>query len=367
MQRNDSSIAGRHRRTLAEVQDHDYCGNGPACEIPGDRCGWVLLGASVAVRQLRRQIQRIAPYFRTALIRGEAGAGKEAVARAMHAHSAGADGPFVIANTSELVEAARQQRAERPFGAAAATRFESADGGTLFLTCVGDLSFEEQDVLFRFLRAWDERWSTTSQAGRTGFDGRKARRGEAVNPEMRGADGRGVGNRIIAVCDRDLRTLAAIGQFRQDLYARLSAVEVFVPPLRQRAEDIPALAEWLLRRLADTAGQSPKMLSGAAMAQLQERPWPNNLRELEHAVAQAAALAEGSVIEQRHLLTVEAGSNHMAAAEPARTERLHDVVQRHVLEVLTRCRGNKVRAAELLGISRSTLYRMLGAESAQGV
>jgi DNA-binding NtrC family response regulator len=170
--------------------------------------------------------------------------------------------------------------------------------------------------------------------------------------------------RIITTSDRDLRTLAAIGQFRQDLCARLSAVEISVPPLRERAEDIPELAEWLLGQLADAAGQNPKVFADEAIMQLQGRLWPGNMRELERVVALAAGLAEGGVIEPRHLLTlVEAGPATPRAAAPERTERLHDVMQRHVLEVLTRCGGNKVRAAVLLGISRSTLYRMLGAES----
>ena len=138
-----------------------------------------------------------------------------------------------------------------------------------------------------------------------------------------------------------------------------------MPPLRQRVEDIPLLAQWLLRRTADAAGQAPKMLAEDTEFRLQEHLWPNNLRELERVVCQAAALAEGAVIEPRHLLAVVEPAFGKPTGIPARRPtRLHDVIQQHVLEVLTRCGGNKLRAAELLGISRSTLYRMLEAESA---
>jgi DNA-binding NtrC family response regulator len=177
--------------------------------------------------------------------------------------------------------------------------------------------------------------------------------------ERRGA----IATRILATSDRDLRTLAATGQFQQDLYARLSVVELQVPPLRQRVDDIPMLAELLLRRFANETGQSAKVLAELSVVQLRKRLWPNNLRELERVVAQAAALTQNGTIEPRHLLTL-GESPKPVVASPVRLERLHDVVQRHVLEVLTRCGGNKLRAAELLGISRSTLYRMLDAKPA---
>ena len=364
MKRIDSSIAERLRQPADGSRSQDFAGDGPGPEAAGDRLAWMLLGASVAVRQLRWQIQRIAPYFRTALIRGEPGAGKEAVARAIHAHSPGADGRFVVANASALGETAGRQRIQE-LSAAAAVTLESAEGGTLFLECVGDLSFEDQSALFRLLRPFDERSTAAPDGSREGTDGREPQRREPGNPDRQGKNAR-TGARIIAASDRDLRTLAAVGQFRQDLYARLSGVEIFVPPLRQRAEDIPELADRLLERFAGAAGTSRKAFADTAIAQLQQWPWPNNLRELERVVEQAAALAEDGVIEPGDLLTlVGAGPVGPDAAAPVRIECLHEVVQRYVLEVLTRCGGNKVRAAELLGISRSTLYRMLGTEQAR--
>jgi DNA-binding NtrC family response regulator len=221
----------------------------------------------------------------------------------------------------------------------------SAYSGALYLQGVGELSFGQQAGLLRFLRTCEGLRGATPGGGRV--------RDERTDPRPR----------ILAASDRDLRALALIGRFRQDLYAHLSAVEIFVPPLRQRVEDIPIIGEWLLRRLAEQTRQSPKLLAEATIAQLQKAPWPNNLRQLERVVCQAAALAEGASIELRHLLAlVEPGFVDPAAAPAVKLERLHDVVQKHVLDTLGRCGGNKLRAAEILGISRSTLYRMLGAK-----
>jgi DNA-binding NtrC family response regulator len=299
----------------------------------------VFLGESVAVRRLRSQMQRIAPYFRTALIRGEIGSGKEIVARELHAKSPAVNGPFIVAHAGEL----------------AGALLESARGGTLYLGGVGELSFSLQDGLSRFLHALDEQRAGAVPSSPPHLN---------VRRQDREAQWRGP--RILASSDRDLRTLSAVGQFRQDLYARLAAVEILVPPLRQRLEDIPSLAAWLLRRLAEESGQPPKVLATATVTQLQEQVWPGNLRELERVVTQAAALAEGGVIEPRHLLApVEPGFANPLASQEFKMEPLHDVMMRHVLDVLTGCRGNKVRAAEVLGISRSTLYRMLGARPAE--
>jgi DNA-binding NtrC family response regulator len=287
---------------------------------------------------LRSQVERIAPHFRIALIRGESGAGKELVARAIHALSPAAGGPFIVANVARLVESLDGGEAShmKPTPIAASL-FDSAQGGTLYLRGVDDLSFRLQGALFRFLRDYEERRAAPQSSG---FDRADTRRAET---------------RILAACDRDLRTLSAIGQFHQELYGHLSTVEIFVPPLCRRIEDIPTLAEWLLRRIADESGRSVKRFAAETLAQMQMRLWPDNLREMQRVVARAAALAEGATIEPRHLLALV----DPAATPAIKIDLLHDVVQHHVLDVLTRCGGNKLRAAELLGVSRSTLYRML--------
>jgi DNA-binding NtrC family response regulator len=305
---------------------------------PHPRHDSLLLGDSVAIRRLRSQIQRIAPHYRTALIRGEAGAGKQLVARAIHALSPGADRPFIVGNASALAASiAGINRPDDSRTVAVGSLLESAQGGTLYLEGIGELPSALQAALLLFIRTCEERRPTPAQSS-----------------TLRRPD-----TRILAASNRDLRTLAAIGQFRPDLYAHLSVVEIVVPPLRQRIEDLPILAAWLLRRLADRTGQQPRMLAESTLAQLQERPWPNNLRELNLVLAQAAALADGAFIEPRHLLSLVEPAPALSNASAAKIERLHDVIRQHVLDVLTRCGGNKLRTAELLGISRSTLYRML--------
>ncbi len=301
----------------------------------------ILLGESVAVHRLRSQIRRIAPHFRTALIRGEIGSGRQLVARAVHALSPGSAGPFIVTTASELVDSLAGGSAAHP--ATAESLVESARGGTLYLGDIGELSFGQQQELLLFLRACD---------------------GHCAEFEARPSGVRSPSVRILAATDRNLRTLSAIGRFRQDLYARLSGVEIVVPPLRERIEDIPMLAAWLLRRTSERSGLPPKLLAEATLTQLQECAWPGNLSELERVIAQAAALAEGNLIKPRHLLALVEPRFVSPPSPPAvKLECLHDVILQHVLEILTRCSGNKVRAAEVLGISRSTLYRMLGTEA----
>jgi DNA-binding NtrC family response regulator len=348
---------GSFRQPVAESRKRYSAGAGFGSDSGHDPGEPIRLGESAAVRRLRFQIQRIAPYFRTALIRGEIGSGKELVARTLHALSPGAAGPFIVTTAFALAEPLASGPASQP--ASAGSLLESARGGTLYIGGVGELSFGLQEVLFRLLRDCE---GPRAAARRT--NPHRFQQPDMCLADRRGVDTRGLGMRILASSDRDLRTLSGIGQFRHDLYARLSAVEISVPPLRQRIEDIPILAEWLLRRLADGSGQSPQLLAEATLAQLQKRAWPHNLRELERVMAHAAALAEGGAIEPRHLLAlVEPGFGDPVAMHAVKLERLHDVVQRHVLDVLTRCSGNKLRAAEVLGISRSTLYRMLEAGS----
>jgi DNA-binding NtrC family response regulator len=290
-----------------------------------------LIGDSPAMRRLRSQIQRVAPYFRTALVHGEPGTGKELAARAVHLLSPGVDGPFVVCPLASLTGALAADESQ-----SGAALLESAQGGTLFLEEIGELPYALQVNMVRLLKSFEERRAET-------------RRWEL---------------RIVAATHRNLRTLSAIGQFRQDLYARLSVVEILVPPLRQREEDIPILAAKILRRVARKSGEHPKLLAQETLARLQQHPWPGNLRELRRVLARAVERAEGSTIEPRHLAALGEPVSAPSTAPPiARIERLQEVIQQHVLSVLTRCAGNKLRAAELLGISRSTLYRMLDANN----
>ena len=311
-----------------------------------DGSGWTLLGESLAVRQLRSQIRRVAPYFRIASIRGEAGTCKEAVARAIHALSPSREGPFIVADAGLPAESVEH----------VARMLRSAHGGTLYLKRVGELSMAQQSALLQSFQAGERRRGTWPYPATGGLEARSV--GAADSSCMR----------ILAASDGDLRQLVATGQLRQDLYARLAGLEMFVPPLRRRAADIPTLGECLLGRIAKEAGRSPQLLAESAILWLQEYLWPNNLVELERVIAKAAALAESETIETGHLIAfVETGLSKTADTSTLRVERLDDVIQRHVVDVLMRCGGNKVRTAESLGISRSTLYRMLGAKGAPGI
>jgi DNA-binding NtrC family response regulator len=357
MSSHHSTGAGRFQETVVKSQSRELPGEASA-EV--ERSDWVLLGESVAVRQLRSQIQHIAPYYRTALIRGEGGAGKHAVTQAIHTRSPAAAGRFVVRDARALADVVERSPGYRASDISAESVLQSSRGGTLHMTHVGELSFSQQAALFRFLRGCEERRGGTAEARGKGAGASDLQRTTPPQPDTRPNM-----TRILASTDRDLRALTAIGQFRQDLYVRLSAVEIFVPPLRQRIEDVHMLAEGLLRRLCEKTGQPNKFLAKSTASQLQKRQWPGNLRELERVVARAAALAEGGAIEPRHLLVlVEAARG--AASSSARIERLQEVVERHVLDVLTRCDGNKLHAAEVLGISRSTLYRMLGSRAKSG-
>ncbi len=271
-----------------------------------------LVGGSAPMRRLRSQLERIAPYLRTALITGEAGTGKWLLARALHARGASADGPFLHVESARLAE----QLAVSDHGT---DILEEAQGGTLYLARIDAVPMQHQPLLLHLLHQQEVR----------------AHRGSL---------------RIVASSSRDLRMLTTTGLFRDDLHRRLSAVEMALTPLRKRQEDLPVLAEIVLEH---SGGHG---LSAEAAARLAQHGWPENLRELRSIMERAVALAGDEVVDARHLMLPE--QTEAAHSQP---DRLQEVIQRHVLDVLTRCSGNKLRASEMLGISRSTLYRMLDA------
>jgi DNA-binding NtrC family response regulator len=276
-----------------------------------------LSGDGIAMRRLRSQLQRIAPYFRVALITGEAGTGKESSARELHARSTGAGGPFLVCRAEAFAEClATPSRS--------AALLQATHRGTLFLEDLDEISPIQQCRLLHHLQQQAALGSQRCDL------------------------------RIIGASGRELRTLAATGQFREELYRRIAAVEIILTPLRNRPEDIAELAEYLLQR---TPGAGA--MSSEAKVLLERYSWPGNIRELRDTLQQAMMLAEGGPLETWHLPSL--APLEKTPEHSPRLERLQDVVQRHVLEVLTRCSGNKLRASEALGISRSTLYRMLDA------
>jgi DNA-binding NtrC family response regulator len=291
-----------------------------------DRCspdagqGYILAGGSAAMQRLRMQIERIGPHFRIVLLRGETGTGKHLVARALHATSRRAQASFTIWN------GARLDSSEDDTSCAASLFVRAAKQGTIFLDRVDEMSPRAQK-------------------------------------NLHAAFSHGNGLRTIAASRQDLRVMTTVGLFRHDLYSRLSTVEIVLEPLRSRVEDIPELAGFFLGRFAQRYRKPIDAIAPEAMKLLLNHPWPGNVRELENVLHNGVLQCEGMMLLPEHLSWLAPGgiaSEELNAAKQAKEPlRLQDVVDRHVLRVLQKCSGNKVRAAEILGISRSTLYRML--------
>ncbi len=297
-----------------------------------------LTGASDPTERLRSQIARIGPYFRVALVTGETGVGKDLAARCLHRASQagrGLSGALVQCGGEELEAAAAANVAGRSSGGLTEL-VAQAQGGTLLLDEPGDLSVPAQAALTRLLEKL-ERQNSAAQC------------------------------RIIAVSRQNLKVLAATGSFRSDLYHRLSAVEIHVAPLRDRLEDVPALAIELLRELAPACGRDLHEISGAAMERLKLQPWSGNVRELRNVLSRALMEGEATTLGEEEILRALPRPEPMrvvpAPTSAVKGTRLQDAIEEHVLRVLRECEGNKLRAADLLGISRSTLYRMLESTS----
>jgi DNA-binding NtrC family response regulator len=308
----------------------------PLRDFEVDECEMV--GTGPAMMRLRMQVERIGPHFRAVVVSGEAGTGKELAARALHRLSPGAGGPFIVCHAGESSAESFDMKRVAASSADIDRAVKMAQSGTLFLDGISEMQIEVQAHLLRLLRRQDG-----SQAGL--------------------AAGQKMNLRMIASTREDLRVMASTGRFLQELYQRLAMVEIAVPPLRERREDIPQLAAFLVERLMSRLGKNIKGIAGDAMKRLEAHVWPGNVRELESALRHGVLQCEGTVLEAGDLPAFVVASTAESAAGALGTLRLQDVVEQHVLRVLKNCAGNKLRTAELLGISRSTLYRMLEAHS----
>jgi len=293
-----------------------------------------LIGKSPAMRQLYDTIERVARTDSLVLVTGESGTGKELVARALHVASPRADGPFVAVNCTAipagLLESELFGHVKGAFTGATQARegvFVEADKGTLFLDEIGDMSVELQSRLLRTIE-----------------DG-------VVRP-VGGSQSRKVDVRIIAATHQDLAQRVREKRFREDLYFRLNVIPLNLPPLRERVEDIPLLAEHFLARYRARVPSSPvRAFSADAMRLLLEHPWPGNVRELEKTVERLVVLGTRERIEASDLAFLgDAGPSPLRAAR-------EELVTRYIQWVLQRVQGNKTRAAEILGVDPSTLYR----------
>jgi len=308
-----------------------------------------VVGRSEAMLEVYKTAARVAPSSATVLILGESGTGKELVARAIHASSARAEGPFVPVDCGAIAEGVLESElfghAKGAFTGAQASRrglFEEANGGTLFLDEIGDIGPALQARLLRALQEGE------------------IRRVGANEPI-------GVDVRVVAATNKDLAQAVKENRFREDLFYRLNVVNIRIPPLRQRREDIPLLAE----HFAQKHGRADSAITPAARELLLAYGWPGNVRELENVIARALALNPTGVIVPEDLpeairqpaaaAAVPAGT---AALAGARAERptLSELERRYAAQVLAEQGGNKTRAAEILGIDRKTLYRILGEE-----
>ncbi|TMB03426.1 MAG: sigma-54-dependent Fis family transcriptional regulator [Deltaproteobacteria bacterium] len=316
-----------------------------------------IVGQSPPLRATLDVIRQAAPSSATVLLLGESGTGKELFARALHEHSGRAQGPFVPINCAAIPETILESELfgyERGAFTGATQRkegrIERAQGGTLFLDEVGELSPAVQVKLLRFLQ-------------------------EAEIERLGGAAAIKVDCRVVAATNRDLATRVKEGRYREDLFYRLNVIQVVLPPLRDRVEDVPLLADHFVARYAAKNGKPVRALTAAAVEALEAYSWPGNVRELENAIERAVVLSQGAELDVDAL--PDAVQNAARAgprpAIPAALEGrtltialgtpMEEIELRVIRETLRHTKGDKNLAAQLLGIAARTIYRKLPKDS----
>jgi Nif-specific regulatory protein len=306
-----------------------------------------LVGTSPPIKAIESQIARVAATNATVLIRGESGAGKELVARAIHYSSPRKDGPFVCLNCAALTETLLESElfghekgaftgaTDKKIG-----KFEAANHGTIFLDEIGEMNTSTQAKLLRVLE---------------GHPFERVGGGTQIRVDVR----------VVSATNQPLEKALQAGAFRRDLFFRLQVVEIRVPSLRERRSDIPHLAEHFLKRFVRETGRKIRGFTPTAMKKMEEYDWPGNVRELRNVVERAVALGLGPTIDAPDiwLSSLEASGPQPAVQQLATYEpmSLEEVEKRYILETLRHTDWNKSQAASILNIERSTLDRKIKA------
>jgi DNA-binding NtrC family response regulator len=306
-------------------------------ESSADRFGG-LIGSSAPMREVFAILERVAPTDVTVLLQGETGTGKELAARAIHDQGRRAGKPFTVfdcgAVPPNLIESELFGHEKGAFTDAVKARqgaFELADGGTLFLDEIGELTLPLQPKLLRVL---DQR-----EVKRVGAE-------QTIRVDVR----------VVAATNRDLEAEVKAGKFREDLYYRLSAVSIVLPPLRKRKEDIDRIAAHLLVGIAKETGRKIDGLAPQAADVLKQQPWPGNVRELRNVLVRAAALSTGSRIEVKDLFLAPKKSETLEGLSGKTLEEIEKAAIHATLKAMD---NNKTEAAKVLGIAYSTLYEKM--------
>lgn len=302
-----------------------------------------IIGGSVSMKALRQQLALMAGTNGRVLIYGESGTGKELVAHAIHAQSPRVNEPFVEVNCAaipeELIESELFGHIKGSFTGAVEDKtgkFQKADSGTLFLDEVGDMSLRTQAKVLRALE--EQRFEPVGAAQSTQVD-----------------------VRVVAATNKHLEEEIERGNFREDLFYRLNVIPFFVPPLRDRREDIPLLADHFLREFTTAYGRRPKELTAEAYRALTDHHWPGNVRELKNLIERIVILNPQVRVDARHIpLTPPRRSSDGSQGRFGSLQEVREAVEReYILKKLEEANGNVTRTAELLGLERSNLYRKM--------